>query len=112
MKDYVVYILSNSAATLYIGVTSRLDERLFEHDARHDPESFASRYNLHRLVFMETYPTARRAIAREKQLKGWSRAKKLALIRAQNPEWRDLSVEYPSSLMPLSPEADPSTSSG
>jgi putative endonuclease len=96
MKDYVVYILSNSAATLYIGVTGNLDMRLFQHDDRHDPKSFASRYNLHRLVFMETYPTARQAIAREKQLKGWSRAKKPKLIRKMNPEWRDFSVEYPS----------------
>jgi len=76
MRDYVVYILSNSAATLYIGVTGNRDERLFQHDDRHDPKSFVSRYNLHRLVFVETYPTANQAIAREKQLKGWSRAKK------------------------------------
>jgi putative endonuclease len=100
MKDYVVYILSNSAATLYIGVTGNIDERMFQHDDRQDPKSFASRYNLHRLVFMETYPTARQAIDREKQLKGWSRAKKLKLIREQNPEWRDLSVDYPSPLPP------------
>ncbi|HEX4047745.1 MAG TPA: GIY-YIG nuclease family protein [Elusimicrobiota bacterium] len=96
MKDDVVYILSNSAATLYIGVTGNIDERLFQHDVRQDPKSFVARYNLHRLVFMETYPTARQAIAREKQLKGWSRAKKLKLIREQNPEWRDLSADYPS----------------
>jgi putative endonuclease len=93
MKDYVVYILSNSAATLYIGVTGNLDERLFQHHDRHDPKSFVNRYNLHRLVFMETFPTAAQAIAREKQLKGWSRAKKLRLIREQNPEWRDLSED-------------------
>jgi len=94
MKDYTVYILSNSAATLYIGVTSDLDLRLFQHSERHDSESFATRYNLDRLIFAETYPTARQAIAREKQLKGWSRAKKLNLIREQNPEWRDLSANY------------------
>jgi len=94
MKDYLVYILSNSAATLYIGVTGNLDQRLFAHDARHDSKSFVSRYHLNRLIFVETYPTARQAIAREKQLKGWSRAKKLKLIREQNPEFRDLSVDY------------------
>ena len=94
MKDYVVYILSNSAVTLYIGVTGNLEERLFQHGDRNDSKSFASRYNLHRLVFVETYPTATQAIAREKQLKGWSRAKKLKLIHEQNPEWRDLSADY------------------
>jgi putative endonuclease len=94
MKDYAIYILSNSATTLYIGFTGRLDQRLFEHDVRHDPKSFASRYNLHRLVFVEIFPTANQAIAREKQLKGWSRAKKLKLIREQNPEWRDFSADY------------------
>jgi len=91
VKDYVVYILSNSAATLYIGVTGNLDERLFQHGDHHDPKSFASCYNLDRLIYMETFPTARQAIAREKQLKGWSRAKKLNLIRQSNPEFRDLS---------------------
>jgi putative endonuclease len=101
VKEYVVYILSNSAGTLYIGVTSNLDRRLFQHDDRHDPKSFVSRYNLDRLVYMETYPDAIQAIAREKQLKGWSRAKKLKLIRAANPDWRDLSNEDPTRLPPL-----------
>ena len=94
MKDYCVYILSNSAATLYIGVTGNLDQRIFDHHDRRDAESFVNRYNLNRLVFVETYPTARQAIAREKQLKDWTRAKKLKLIREQNPEWRDLSADY------------------
>jgi len=92
MKEHTVYILSNSAATLYIGVTSNLDLRVWQHSVRLDPNSFASRYNLDRLVFVETYPTARQAIAREKQLKGWSRAKKLKLIREQNPDWKDMSA--------------------
>jgi putative endonuclease len=103
MKDYAIYILSNSAATLCIGFTGRLDQRLFEHDARHDPKSFASRYNLNRLVFVEIFPTANQAIAREKQLKGWFRAKKLKLIREQNPEWRDLSAD--DGLLPPSPSS-------
>ena len=112
MKDYFVYILSNSAATLYIGITSNLDFRLFQHREHDDPDSFASRYNLDRLVFVETYPTARQAIAREKQLKGWTRDKKLKLIQKQNPEWRDLSSSPSCGHLPHSPEADPSTSSG
>jgi putative endonuclease len=90
MKDYFVYILSNSAATLYIGVTSNLDRRLFQHNDHQDGGSFVSRYNLDRLVYTEVYRDAQQAIARERQLKGWSRAKKLKLIREQNPEWRDL----------------------
>jgi len=94
MKDYCVYILSNSAATLYIGMTGNLDQRIFDHDTKRDLNSFASRYNLDRLIFVETFPTAAQAIAREKQLKGWSRVKKLNLIREQNPEFRDLSLDY------------------
>ena len=99
MKDYCVYILSNSAATLYIGVTGNLDQRIFDHKDGRNRESFVRKYNLNRLVLVETYPTATQAIAREKQLKGWTRAKKLKLIREQNPEFRDLSVEY--GLLPL-----------
>jgi putative endonuclease len=93
MKEYVVYILSNSAATLYIGMTGNLDWRLFQHEARHDLKSFVSRYNLDRLVYMETYPDPVQAVTRERQLKGWSRAKKLKRIRSSNPDWRDLSNE-------------------
>jgi putative endonuclease len=94
MKDYCVYILFNSAATLYLGVTGNLDQRIFDHKNSRDRKSFGSRYNPNRLVFVETFPSANQAIAREKQLKGWTRARKLKLIREQNPEWRDLSSDY------------------
>jgi len=94
MKDYCVYILSNSAATLYIGFTGDLDQRVFDHKDGRDQKSFVHKYNLNRLIFVETHPTATQAIAREKQLKGWTRAKKLKLIRDQNPEFRDLSADY------------------
>jgi len=94
MRDYYVYILSNSAGTLYIGFTNDIDQRIFDHDTQRDPKSFASRYNLNRLIFLETYPTARQGIVREKQLKGWTRAKKLNLIREQNPDFRDFSADY------------------
>jgi putative endonuclease len=110
MKNYCVYILSNSAGTLYIGITSNLDQRIFEHKDGHDAKSFSCRYNLNRLVLVETFPTALQAIAREKQLKGWIRAKKLKLIREQNPEFRDLSAEYGVPNRENAPEADPSTS--
>ncbi len=90
MKDYLVYILSNNAQVLYIGVTSNLDGRMFEHIRERNPGSFVARYNLDRLVFCETYPTSKDAIAREKQLKGWTRERKKALIRQANPTWRNL----------------------
>jgi putative endonuclease len=87
-----VYILTNVQRTvLYVGVTSNLDRRLNEHRFVHDPESFAARYRCDRLVYFETTHDIRAAIAREKQLKGWRRAKKVALVESLNPEWRDLS---------------------
>jgi len=90
MKDYYVYILANNAQVLYIGVTSNLEGRFFEHTVERDPKSFVARYNLDRLVFYETYPTPNEAIAREKQLKGWNREKKKKLIRELNPTWQNL----------------------
>jgi len=85
MKNYFVYILSNNAQVLYIGITNNIDIRLFQHLSERTSSSFAARYNLDRLVFYETYPTANEAIAREKQLKGWNREKKKKLIRQSNP---------------------------
>ena len=92
MRDYFVYILSNNAQVLYIGVTNDLDVGLFQHICEREPSSFAARYNLDRLVFYEVHPTAREAIAREKQLKDWSREKKKRLICSINPMWRNLSM--------------------
>ena len=89
--DCAVYILANARRTvLYIGVTSNLARRLAEHRAGVHPSSFTKRYNLDRLVYVEAGRDIRAAIAREKQLKGWRREKKVALIDATNPEWRDL----------------------
>jgi putative endonuclease len=90
VRDYFVYILSNNAQVLYIGVTSDLERRVSQHLADRDPKSFAAHYNLDRLVLCETFQTAAQAIAREKQLKGWSRNKKKKLIFAGNPMWRNL----------------------
>jgi putative endonuclease len=90
MRDCYVYILSNNSQVLYIGVTSNLDGRLFEHIRERQPDSFTARYNLDRLVFYEVYPTPREAIAREKQLKGWNRERKKKLIQGMNPMWRNL----------------------
>lgn len=79
-------------SVLYTGVTSNLEKRLGEHDSRVDERSFASGYHLSKLVYFETTPDIRTAIAREKQIKGGSRAKKISLIEAVNPEWKDLRV--------------------
>jgi putative endonuclease len=90
VRDYFVYILSNNAQVLYIGVTNDLYVRLFQHLDDRIPSSFVARYNLDRLVYFETFPTARQAIAREKQLKGWKREKKKKLIWEMNPMWKNL----------------------
>ena len=86
-----VYILaSRRDGTLYIGVTSDLFSRMRSHKAGEVP-GFTKRYGVNRLVYCELHPTMHHAIAREKQLKKWNRAWKIALIEASNPEWRDLS---------------------
>ena len=89
-REPCVYILANRRqGTLYAGVTSNLAERMFQHREGLTP-GFSSRYGCNRLVFYERYERMDEAIAREKQIKGGSRAKKIALIEAMNPDWRDL----------------------
>ncbi len=95
-----------NSQVLYIGVTSNLEGRLFEHIQERDPKSFAVRYNLDRLVFYEDYPTPAEAIAREKQLKGWGREKKKRLIRGMNPMWRDLFEDLKVGMMELPEDED------
>ena len=89
-----VYILTNTRnGTLYIGVTKDICARLAEHRLRKDPKSFTSRYSLTRLVHLERYDRITDAIDREKQLKNWKRAWKIALIEAANPGWDDLELD-------------------
>ncbi len=90
MKNYYVYIMTNKTRTLYTGVTGDLEKRVIEHKHKLVP-GFTSQYHIDRLVYYETFGDARAAIQREKQIKGWLRAKKVALIVADNPAWRDLS---------------------
>ena len=90
MKNYYVYILSNEARTLYIGVTNNLERRLHEHKNKLI-NGFTKKYNLTKLVYYETTTNVWDAIAREKQLKGWVRIKKIILIEECNPGWDDLS---------------------
>jgi len=92
-KSYFVYILSNTSRMLYVGVTNNLERRVSEH--KHESlDGFTRQYNLTRLVFYEVYGTPRSAIAREKQIKGWIRSKKVALIKSTNPRWCDLAADW------------------
>jgi putative endonuclease len=90
MKQYYVYIMTNNSRTLYTGVTDNLIRRVYEHKNKL-VEGFTQKYNITKLVHYETTSDARVAIQREKQIKGWLRKKKIALIEAANPEWKDLS---------------------
>lgn len=92
-NTYAVYILSNHSWTLYVGVSGDLERRILQHKDKLIP-GFTSRYNLDRLVWFETTSNVEAAISREKQIKGWTRAKKIALIQASNPQWRDLSADW------------------
>ena len=88
---YYVYIHTNkSNRVMYIGVTNNLERRLYEHK-QELVEGFTKRYHVHKLVYYEQTSDIRSAIQREKELKGWLRAKKNALVETMNPTWRDLS---------------------
>ena len=91
---YFVYILSNwNDSVVYIGVTSNLPKRLYEH-RNGLADGFTKKYNVHKLVYFEQTNDAYSAISREKKLKKWSRAKKNLLIEQRNPTWRDLSLDW------------------
>lgn len=89
-KIYFTYIVASRSHTLYIGMTGNLLKRVFEHKQKKH-EGFSAKYNCNRLVWFERFYDPSNAIAREKELKGWSRSKKIALIEATNPTWNDLS---------------------
>ena len=91
---YYVYILTNwNNKVLYTGVTNNLERRLYEH--RNElADGFTKRYHVHKLVYFDTTTDVTAAIAREKQIKGWTRQKKNALVETINPEWRDLSKDW------------------
>jgi putative endonuclease len=93
MKRGWVYILSSKTGTLYIGVTSDIYRRVLQHKGKEFP-GFASRYGCERLVHLEEFGHITSAIGREKELKGWRRSKKIALIETQNPEWKDLAASW------------------
>jgi putative endonuclease len=93
MSEYYIYILSSRSSTLYIGVTNDLMKRVYEHKEKFD-EGFTKRYAINRLVYYESCESIESAIVREKQLKGWRRDRKIALIESVNPNWHDLSLDF------------------
>jgi putative endonuclease len=93
VSQHYVYIMTNRSRTLYTGVTNNLERRVHEHKNKMVP-GFTSKYNITQLVCFEECPDVREAIAREKQIKGWLRAKKIALVESVNPEWQDLSADW------------------
>ena len=92
MRSYYVYIMSSPSRTLYTGMTNNLARRAHEHKAGLVP-GFTTKYRITRLVYVEQTDDVRAAIAREKQIKSWSRAKKVALIESVNPQWHDLAED-------------------
>ena len=92
MRQYYVYILASHSGTLYVRVTNDIVKRLYYH--RSAVKGFVAKYRVHKLVYFETHPHPMNAIAREKQIKGWVRRKKIDLIEAENPGWRDLAVGW------------------
>jgi len=93
MKQYCVYIMASRSRVLYTGVTNDIVSRVYQHKNKLVP-GFTSRYDVTRLVYAEQTDDVRAAISREKQIKGWLRAKKIALIESENPGWRDLREDW------------------
>jgi putative endonuclease len=93
MKEFFVYILCNKSRMLYVGVTSNLTARLWQHRERLVP-GWPERYGVFRLVYYENTGDVIAAIEREKQIEGWVRRKKVALVSSANPQWKDLSEEW------------------
>ncbi len=93
MADCYVYIMTNRNWTLYTGVTNDLMRRVYEHRQKLVP-GFTTRYNIDRLVYWESTSDITSAIAREKQIKGWLRRKKIELINSMNPNWDDLAKDW------------------
>ena len=95
-RHYFVYIMSSRSKTLYVGVTNNLIHRTLQHKTG-VIQGFTSRYNIHRLVYVEHFADIRLAISREKQIKSWRREKKIALIEHLNPTWQDLAEQWSNS---------------
>jgi len=99
MAEYYVYIMTNRSGTLYTGVTNDLKRRVYQHKHKLIP-GFTSKYAIDRLVYFETTPDVRAAIAREKQIKNRRREKKVTLVEAKNRNWKDLSAGWFDAMVP------------
>ena len=93
MSKYYVYIMNSPTGTLYTGVTNDLMRRVYEHKHK-VVEGFTKTYNVTRLAYFEETADAHSAIAREKEIKGWRRSKKIDLIKSMNPTWSDLAEDW------------------
>ena len=89
-KYYVYIMASKRNGTLYVGITNDIARRALEHKTNMNKNSFTARYKVHNLVYMEICENPNAAIEREKQIKSWSRRRKIQLIESMNPEWADI----------------------
>jgi putative endonuclease len=92
-RCYFVYFMSNESKMLYVGASNDLMKRVFQHKSKRI-SGFTQKYNLYKLVYFEQFGDIRAAIAREKEIKGWLRSKKVALIVPLNPHWKDLAERW------------------
>jgi len=92
VKTFYVYIMASNTGTLYVGLTSDIRKRIYEHKAHLVP-GFTNKYNTDKLIYFEVIGDSGSAIKREKQIKAWRRGKKVSLIDSLNPEWNDLSQD-------------------
>ena len=106
---YIVSIVSSRSRIVYTGVTNNLGRRILEHRTKLIP-GFTKKYRIHRLMYYEAFGDIRDAIAREKQIKAWTRAKRVALIEAKNPTWADLSESLFARIEKQIPRSEPRTS--
>jgi len=90
-KNYYVYILTNKSNTLYTGITNDLHRRLYEHKNKLVP-GFTKRYNIDKLIYYEVFDDPISAITREKEIKGWTRKKKIEIIKKENPNFEELEI--------------------
>jgi putative endonuclease len=93
VKKYYIYIMTSMSGTLYTGITSDLEKRVYQHKQKL-ADGFTKRYNVDRLVYYEETTDIEVALEREKEIKGWRRSKKISLIESINPTWKDLAEDW------------------